>query len=94
MADSIRRIDLFNNVVWNPGDEFNAFLGQLSNIEFLFYGSTNFEYPGIPTEIGLLTNLKEYDCSFTLYFGPLRAEQAFAPLQNLRKFFQIHQYAS
>jgi hypothetical protein len=79
MANSLIRMDLFNNVVWNPGDANNAWLGQLSNIEFLFYGSTNFDYPGIPTEIGLLTKLKEYDCSFTLYFGPLRA----ASFQNL-----------
>jgi hypothetical protein len=42
--------------------------------ETLFYAYTFFEYNGIPTFIGALTNLVEYDCSSTLYFGELRGE--------------------
>lgn len=71
LADSLRYLDLYNNLVHNRGDEGNAFLGQLTNLEFLYYGTTSFEYDGIPTEIGLLTNLKEYDFSYTLYFGDI-----------------------
>lgn len=41
---------------------------------FLYYGSTNFEFDGVPAEIGRLSNLVEYDASYTLYFGPLRGE--------------------
>ena len=82
MAGSVKLIDLFRNTVYNSGDEGNAWLGQMTNLERLYYGQTNFEYDGIPPQIGQLTNLIEYDCSFTLYFGGLNGA-TFAPLQNL-----------
>ncbi|CAB9520726.1 leucine rich repeat [Seminavis robusta] len=82
MASSITHIDLFRNYVHNAGDAGNAWMGQLTNLTHLYYGQTNFEYDGIPPQIGQLTNLIEYDCSFTRYFGPL-AGSTFAPLQNL-----------
>jgi len=82
MAGSVTRIDLFRNSVFNTGDEGNAWLGQMTNLRELFYGQTNFEFNGIPPQIAQLTNLIEYDCSFTLYFGPLNGA-TFAPLQNL-----------
>jgi hypothetical protein len=82
MAASITRIDLFRNSIYNSGEEGNAWLGKMTNLKELFYGQTNFEYSGIPPSIGQLTNLVEYDCSFTLYFGPL-VGSVFAPLQNL-----------
>ena len=84
MAASITRIDLFRNAIYNSGEEGNAWLGKMTNLRELFYGQTNFEYAGIPPAIGQLTNLVEYDCSFTLYFGPLIGS-VFAPLQNLGK---------
>lgn len=71
LKDSLTRLDLYNNIVHNKGDDGNAFLGELTNLKYLFYGFTSFEYPGIPTEIGLLTNLIEYDMSYTLYFGEI-----------------------
>lgn len=40
--------------------------------EYLFYGDTFFQYDGIPTYIGALTNLIEFDCSRSLNFGTLR----------------------
>jgi len=82
MASSITRMDIFRNSVYNTGVEGNAWLGQLVNLKELFYGQTNFEYNGIPPEIGQLTNLVEYDCSFTLYFGPLQGS-TFSNLQSL-----------
>eukprot|EP00339_Tiarina_fusa_P004892 CAMPEP_0116998044 /NCGR_PEP_ID=MMETSP0472-20121206/1258_1 /TAXON_ID=693140 ORGANISM="Tiarina fusus, Strain LIS" /NCGR_SAMPLE_ID=MMETSP0472 /ASSEMBLY_ACC=CAM_ASM_000603 /LENGTH=482 /DNA_ID=CAMNT_0004697087 /DNA_START=121 /DNA_END=1569 /DNA_ORIENTATION=+ len=69
LADSLTYLDLFSNLVHNRGDLGNSWLGEMTNIEYLFYGTTSFEYDGVPTEIGLLTNLKEYDFSYTLYFG-------------------------
>ena len=84
MASSVTRIDLFQNPVYNSGDEGNSWLGKMTNLRELFYGQTNFEYNGIPPQIGQLTNLVEYDCSFTLYFGPLNGA-TFAPLKSLGK---------
>jgi hypothetical protein len=68
---SLTYLDLYNNLIHNKGDEGNAWLGELVNLEYLFYGTTSFEYDGVPTEIGLLTKLKEYDFSYSLYFGEL-----------------------
>ncbi|CAB9508224.1 leucine rich repeat [Seminavis robusta] len=83
MASSLTYIDLFRNSVYNSGDAGNAWLGRLTNLRKLFYGQTNFEYKnGIPTQISQLTNLEEYDCSFTRYSGPL-VGSTFSPLQNL-----------
>lgn len=88
MAGSVKLIDLFRNTVYNTGDEGNAWLGDMVNLERLYYGQTNFEYNGIPPQIASLTNLIEYDCSFTLYFGGLNGA-TFAPLQNLGMFLVL-----
>jgi hypothetical protein len=71
-------------MIWNSGDEGHAWLeGLASTLKYLFYGSNNFEYDGIPPIIGKLTNLIEYDCSFCLYHdGPLRGD-VLAPLVNM-----------
>ena len=82
LADSLKSIDLFRNILHNEGDEGNAFLGKLTNLEQLFFGQTSFDYDGIPTELGLLTNLRELDFSYTLYFGALNGE-TFSKLTNL-----------
>jgi hypothetical protein len=73
LSNSLKHIDLFSNIIHNKGDAGNAWLGELTNLEILFYGTTKFEYDGVPTEIGLLTNLQQYDMSYTLYFGALDA---------------------
>jgi Leucine-rich repeat (LRR) protein len=83
LKDSLIRIDIMNNIVWNPGHEYNAFIGELTNMEYLFIGSTNFEYDGIPLEIGKLTKLIEFDCSYSLYHGALRGE-VFPNLSELK----------
>jgi hypothetical protein len=82
LKESLEYIDFFSNIVHNKGDEGNSFLGELTNLKYLYYGQTSFQYDGIPTEIGLLTNLKEYDFSYTLYFGKLDGS-IFENLSNL-----------
>jgi Leucine-rich repeat (LRR) protein len=74
LRESLNYLDLYNNLIHNKGDAGNAFLGELTKLEYLYYGTTSFEYDGIPTEIGLLTNLKEYDMSYSLYFGKLEGD--------------------
>jgi hypothetical protein len=84
MKNTVTRIDLFRNSIYNTGNEGNDWLGEMTNLRELFYGQTNFEYDGIPPAIGRLSNLVEYDCSFTLYFGPL-VGSTFSGLQSLGK---------
>jgi hypothetical protein len=79
---SLKSIDLYDNIIHNKGDIGHSFLGELTNLEKLFYRKTYFEYAGIPSAISQLTKLLEYDCSFTLYAGPLQGS-TFAPLTNL-----------
>merc|ERR1712232_389593 len=82
MGDSLKLIDLFNNLINNKDDIGNSWLGEMTNLEFLYFGSTSFEYDGVPTEIGLLANLKELDFSNTLYFGELEGS-TWSNLSNL-----------
>mmetsp|Transcript_1969 Transcript_1969/g.4240 ORF Transcript_1969/g.4240 Transcript_1969/m.4240 type:complete len:571 (-) Transcript_1969:122-1834(-) len=83
LHETLNTIDLYNNMVHNVGDEGNNFLGELTNLEYLYLGTTNFDYSGIPSALGKLTALKELDVSYTLYFGTLNGA-AFAALSNLR----------
>ena len=82
MAPSLIHLDLFNNTVYNTGNEGHAWLGEVWSLQGLYYGSTNFEYDGVPPQIANLTSLKEYDCSITRYSGPL-VGSTFASLTNL-----------
>jgi hypothetical protein len=82
LHDSLKYVDLFDNMIHNKGEVGNSFLGELTNLEFLFYGRTNFEYEGIPSVIAKLTKLQQYDCSYTIYVGPLQGS-TFAPLTSL-----------
>jgi hypothetical protein len=82
LAESLTYFDVFSNLVHNKGDLGNSWLGEMTNLEFLFYGTTAFEYDGVPSEIGLLTNLKEYDFSYTLYFGEFKGSM-WTQLTNL-----------
>lgn len=83
LHESLNTIDLYNNLLHNKGDAGNAFLGELTNLEYLFFGSTSFEYDGIPPQLGQLTKLIELDFSYTLYFGHLDGA-AFENLSNLK----------
>jgi hypothetical protein len=79
LKSSLQTIDLYNNFyLAADGDAGHSWIAQMTNLRELFYGTTSFEYNGIPTYIGRLSNLREFDCSYTLYLdGPIRAE-AFA----------------
>lgn len=57
LSPSLVRLNLNDNLVNNIGDAGNAWLGELTNLQILDYGFTNFDYAGVPTEIGRLTNL-------------------------------------
>jgi Leucine-rich repeat (LRR) protein len=48
----------------------------------LYLGETYFEYAGIPSALGRLTNLVELDISFNSWFGPLTASP-WSQLTNL-----------
>ena len=79
---TLELIDLFGNeYLYNNGAEGNDFFGDIPSLKYLYYGTTAFSYPGIPSAIAKLTNLVEYDCSFSLYNGPI--PNIFAPLTNL-----------
>ena len=83
LHETLTTIDLYNNMLHNSGDEGNTFLGELTNLEYLYLGSTFFQYDGIPSVIGKLTALKELDVSESLYFGSLDGA-TFSNLSNLR----------
>lgn len=82
LKESLEVMDLYQNMLHNQGDIGNHFLGEMTNLRELFFGRTYFEYNGIPTAIGSLTKLEEFDCSYTLYHGPLDPD-AFRFLTNL-----------
>ena len=79
---TLETIDLFDNYfLYNDGAAGNDFLGNILSLKYLYFGTTSFSYPGIPPFLAKLTNLIEFDCSFTLYNGPI--PDIFAPLVNL-----------
>jgi hypothetical protein len=83
LHETLNTIDLFNNIVHNVGDQGNNFLGELTNLEYLYLSATSVEYDGVPSVLGKLTALIELDFSETLYFGSLDGA-AFSNLSNLR----------
>jgi len=82
LKQSLVTLKLGKNDLVNYGKEGNAFLGQLTALEHLSVGQTYFENDGIPTEIGLLTNLVTYEADSNSYDGPLKGE-TFTNLQKL-----------
>ncbi|GAX11689.1 hypothetical protein FisN_7Lh057 [Fistulifera solaris] len=59
------------------------FLGKLTNLKYLYMKSSLFESDGIPLVFAALTNLEEFDCSHTMFHGPLR-EDIFENMAQLR----------
>lgn len=80
---TLNTIDLYNNIVHNAGDEGNVFLGELTNLEYLYLGTTSFEYDGVPSVLGKLSALEELDFSYSMYYGSLDGA-TFSNLSNLR----------
>lgn len=61
LADSLIKIDLFNNFyLFTDNDAGNAWIAEMVNLEELFFGTTSFEYPGIPTFINQIPTLSKY----------------------------------
>jgi hypothetical protein len=86
LSQTMKTLDIYNNFVYNVGDDELSWLGDLVELEFLYYGSCSFEYPGIPPFISKLTKLIEFDCSYVMHSGPLK-EETFAPLTNLEYLY-------
>jgi hypothetical protein len=64
LAKSLNWLDLYNNeYLFNPNEAFNSFLGELVNIQYLFFGTTSFQYDGIPTFLSKLTKLSKSSIS-------------------------------
>jgi len=85
LKETLNTIDLYNNIVHNVGELGNAWLGELTNLEYLYLGTTSFEFDGFPSALGQLTALKELDFSYSLYFGDIsQSGAAFSKLSNLK----------
>eukprot|EP00522_Entomoneis_paludosa_P007891 CAMPEP_0172446544 /NCGR_PEP_ID=MMETSP1065-20121228/6119_1 /TAXON_ID=265537 /ORGANISM="Amphiprora paludosa, Strain CCMP125" /LENGTH=664 /DNA_ID=CAMNT_0013197689 /DNA_START=176 /DNA_END=2170 /DNA_ORIENTATION=- len=86
LKDSLVRLDLFLNFFYNVGEKGNSFLGELHMLQDLNIAQTGFDYDGIPTYLGQLSNLVDLDVSYTLYFGELKPE-IFANLPKLEYLY-------
>ena len=85
LKETLITIDLYNNIVHNADELGTSFLGELTNLEYLFLGTTSFEYDGFPSAFGQLTALKELDFSYSLFFGDIsQSGGAFVKLSNLK----------
>ncbi|KAL3941508.1 MAG: hypothetical protein SGBAC_004154 [Bacillariaceae sp.] len=71
LKDSLLYLELYNNYIHNAGEFGNSFLGEMTNLQYLYLGQTFFENDGVPPELSKLSNLVELDISFTSWFGPL-----------------------
>lgn len=59
------------------------FFGQLTNLKYLYMKSSLQQSDGIPLAFASLTQLEEFDCSHTLFDGPLR-DEVFQGMTQLR----------
>jgi hypothetical protein len=60
LLSNLKTLDLYHNWIWNSGEEGNSWLGSMTSLEYLYYGSTFFDYDqGIPTEISKLKHLSK-----------------------------------
>jgi hypothetical protein len=83
---TLANIDLGRNPVFTRGETFNSWLGTLTQLTSLRYEDTNFiNDNGIPTEIGLLTNLEFYECTNVRYVGAISSLAFPSTLTNLGK---------
>lgn len=72
LKNTLANIDLGRNPVFTRGEVFNTWLGTLTQLTSLRYEDTNFiNDNGVPTEIGLLTNLEFYECTNVRYVGAI-----------------------
>eukprot|EP00543_Licmophora_paradoxa_P005008 CAMPEP_0202444256 /NCGR_PEP_ID=MMETSP1360-20130828/3394_1 /ASSEMBLY_ACC=CAM_ASM_000848 /TAXON_ID=515479 /ORGANISM="Licmophora paradoxa, Strain CCMP2313" /LENGTH=680 /DNA_ID=CAMNT_0049060207 /DNA_START=73 /DNA_END=2115 /DNA_ORIENTATION=+ len=73
LSQTLETLDLYLNFyLVTEGDDGNRWIADLTSLRELFFGTTSFEYNGIPTFIGALTNLEEIDVSNTFFTrGPI-----------------------
>jgi len=81
LGSTLLSIDLYNNFfLWTV--KFN-WLGAMTALKYLFFGSTSFDSNGIPFNLRFVTNLEEMDFSNTFWRGTL-TENSFNNLKKLR----------
>ena len=84
LKGTLANIDLGRNPVFTRGEVFNSWLGTLTQLTSLRYEDTNFiNDNGVPTEIGLLTNLAFYECTNVRYVGAISSLAFPTTLTNL-----------
>jgi hypothetical protein len=67
IAESVTVIDLYDNPFLSAeGDEGNSWIAQMVNLEQLYFGSTAFEYDGIPTFFNNIPTLSKFTLNFLL----------------------------
>jgi len=75
LASSLKIIDLFDNYhLTTVGDAGNDWMGLMTNLERLYFGTTSFEYDGTPIFWNKLSKLEQLDCANSLFTGPIRGE--------------------
>jgi hypothetical protein len=83
LADTVLKIDLFDNFYLTAeGDAGNAWIAKMTNIDFLYFGTTSFEYNGIPTFISSISGLRKYFTSCLLELLSTTSALTFFPSWN------------
>ena len=60
LAESLKELDLDGNtLLLSEGDDGNNWMSKMVNMEFLYLGSTSFEYYGVPTFINKMRGLSK-----------------------------------
>mmetsp|Transcript_21620 Transcript_21620/g.32740 ORF Transcript_21620/g.32740 Transcript_21620/m.32740 type:complete len:698 (+) Transcript_21620:73-2166(+) len=81
LGEHLVTIDLYDNY-YHSAFEYEWF-ADMDALNYLWFGSTSWDASGIPDELNLLTNLRQFDNSYTLWSeGPIRPS-AFESLTQL-----------
>ena len=60
LAESLKEVNLGGNALLvSEGDEGNDWMSMMVNMEYLYFGSTSFEYEGVPTFINNMRGLSK-----------------------------------
>jgi hypothetical protein len=81
LKDYLVYLDISYNVITNVDEDLD-WIGQLTNLETLLFGSCWFQYDGIPPFLTNLKQLRDIDLSYTVLHGDVRPE-VWAQLTNL-----------
>jgi len=86
LAKSLEMLNIENSYCHNSGDKGMSFLGELTNLKYLYMTNTLMEYNGLPTYFGNLHKLQELDVSYAMFDGKPLDGALFEQLQSLRYF--------